>query len=200
MIDMHRRGWFEFLGDSGGVKDRPIPICSFLFPPLKPGTQGWNKSRERGMGGCQYATGQGRKEIAWRFNQWVGCSGLQNSSCGETLAGTPPALSWTPEVSCRNTPALRRGQSSRETPSFCQCLWICAHTSPIFRLMNSLFFTLSAWNTPAMRKGQWCYKYTSFIFIHELSRPQPRTDERVAMPGRGKAWCKGRLLRIAWWW
>lgn len=99
-------------------------------------------------------------------------------------------------MSCRNTSALRRGQSSRETPSFWQCLWICAHTSPIFRLMNSLFSTLRAWNTPEMRSRQQCYKYTSFIFIHELPHPRRRMDEWPCQ-GKGgpgaKAYCLGLL-------
>lgn len=67
----------------------------------------------------------------------------------------PPAVSRTwmsTEVSGRNTWVHRRGQSSGEAPSFYQCLWSCAHTSPIFRLMKSLLFTLSAWNTPEMKK------------------------------------------------
>lgn len=58
-------------GGFGRWERHPIPICSFLFPPLKPGTQGRQKSREtrKGHGKLQYATGQGRKEIVWRrFN------------------------------------------------------------------------------------------------------------------------------------
>lgn len=37
------------------------------------------------------------------------------------------------------------------------------------------------------KTGHRCYKYTSFIFIHELPIPQ----RRVAVPRRGRAWRKG---------
>lgn len=165
----------------------PSPSAPSSFPHWNLAPKEGKKAEklEKGMGSCQYAPGQGRKKTAGRrFNQCMGCGRYS------------PALSWAPEVPCRNTPALRRGQSSRETQPFCQYLWICAHTSPIFRLMNSLFFALSAWNTPEMRNGHQFYKYTSSVFIHELSISQ----WWVAMPRRGKAWHKGSLLRNAWWW
>lgn len=77
MIDMHRRGWSEFLGDSRGVKDPPpSPSAPSSLPQwnLAPKERKKAEKLERGIGSCEYATGQGRKEIAWRrFNQCLGC-------------------------------------------------------------------------------------------------------------------------------
>lgn len=114
----------------------------FLHCELAP-KEGKSRKARRGDGKLSVCN-RARKEIApRRCNQGVCC---KNRALLKSVVDSP-VLSWTPI----SPPVLMWRPSAREAPSFYWCLWSYAHTSPIFSLMKSLFFTLNAWNTPEMK-------------------------------------------------